>query len=242
MTILRYSGRAEQRLALLEELRELFGRRLGDLAGLRPLEHDIFGRALLVLIALRRFHRGFRQRRSVEHGAGQLPPQDQAALFVEEAPLGDLVVAQHHLETRAIELTGRPEQFRIARDPARHLLVADAEPQRLDALVERRFADKLPHQLLVDAHLARLVEGDRAAKLPAELLQPFAVELTELLDRDLGAADPRQARPAETAENVADAPDREADRDQAEHDAHDDPAEPIGGGGANTSKHEDVSG
>ena len=234
--------RAEQRFALLVELRELLGRRRGDLAGLRPLQHDVFGRTLLVLIALRGFRCGLRQCRSVEHGAGQLPPQDQPALLVEEAPLGDLVVAQHHLEARAIELTGRPEQFRIAGDPARHLLVADAEPQGLHALVERRFADELPHQLLVDAHLARLVQRDRAAKLPAELLQPFAVLLTELLDRDLGAADPRQARAAKAAENVADAPDREADRDQAEHDAHDDSAEPIGGGGANTSKHEDVSG
>jgi hypothetical protein len=72
--------------------------------------------------------------------------------------------------------------------------------------------------------------------------RPFAVLLTELLYRDLGAADPRQARAAKAPENVADAPDREADRDQAEHDAHDDSAEPIGGGSANTSKHEDVSG
>ena len=101
----------------------------------------------------------------------------------------------------------------------------------------RGFADELPHELLVEPHLPRLIQGDRAAELTAELLQPFAVELPELLDGDLGAADPRQARAAKALENVADAPDREADRDQAEHDAHDDPAEPIGGGGADTSKH-----
>ena len=235
-------GSAEQRLALLEIFRELLGRRVGNFPGLRPLEQDVFDRTLLVLIALGGFHRGFRQLRSSEDGAGQLPPQYQAALFVDEAPLGDLVVAQHRLEAHAVELAGRAEQIRIGRDPARHLGIGDAEPQRLRALVDRRFANELPHQLLVEAHAARLIEGDRAAELPAKLLQPLAVELTELLDGDLGPADPRQARAAKAAENVADAPDREADRDQAEHDAHDDSAEPIGGGGANTSKHGDVSG
>jgi hypothetical protein len=42
----------------------------------------------------------------------------------------------------------------------------------------------------------------------------------------------------EPAENVADAPNAEADGDQAKDDAHDGAADPIGGGLVNTSEHE----
>ena len=87
------------------------------------------------------------------------------------------------------------------------------------------------------AERARLVRRDRAAELAAELLQALVVDLAELVDGDLGAADLGDGRAAEAAEDVADAPDREADGDQAEHDAHDGLAEPIAGGLAYTSKH-----
>ena len=45
---------------------------------------------------------------------------------------------------------------------------------------------------------------------------------------------------AKAAENVADAPNAEADGDEAKDDAHDGAADPIGGGFVNTSKHETV--
>ena len=85
---------------------------------------------------------------------------------------------------------------------------------------------------------AGLIERNGAPELSAKLLQPVVIESAKLLDRDFGMADLRETGAAETPENVADAPDPEADRDQAEHDAHDEPAEPIGRGGANTSKHD----
>ena len=106
------------------------------------------------------------------------------------------------------------------------------------AFVERRLGNHLAEDLPVEAERAGLVGQDRPAELAAELLQAVLIELAELLDPDFGAADLGHGRLAETAENVADAPDAEADRDQAEHHAHDGAAEPIGGGLVNTSKHE----
>ena len=108
-------------------------------------------------------------------------------------------------------------------------------------LVERGFGDHLAEQLPVEAQRPGLVGQDRPVQLAAELLQPVLVELAELLDADFGAADLGDGRRAEAAENVADAPDAEADGDQAEDHAHDGAADPIGGGFVNTSKHETVS-
>ena len=104
-------------------------------------------------------------------------------------------------------------------------------------LVEHDFGDELADHLAVDAERARLLHGELAAELAAELLQPIVVDLAELLDRDLGVADLGDGRTAEAAENVADAPDREAEHQKADDGGHDDLAEPVGRGFAETSKH-----
>ena len=104
----------------------------------------------------------------------------------------------------------------------------------------RGLGDEFAQQLAVEAQRLGLIGQDRAVQLPAELLQPVLVKLPERLDADFGAADLGNRGGAEAAEDVADAPDAEADGDQAENDAHDGAAEPIGGGFVNTSKHEPV--
>ena len=88
----------------------------------------------------------------------------------------------------------------------------DAEPHLLRLLVERGLGDQLAEQLAVETERARLIRRDRTAELAAELLQAVVVDLAELLDRDFGAADLGDRGAAEAAENVADAPDREAER------------------------------
>src|SRR5262249_23004603 len=62
--------------------------------------------------------------------------------------------------------------------------------------------------------------------------------VAELIDRDLGASDLGHGVDTETAENIADAPDSEADDQKPDHRRHDDLAEPIGRGFSQTSKHE----
>ena len=97
--------------------------------------------------------------------------------------------------------------------------------------------DELSGKLLFEAQRSRLIRRDRAADLTAQLLQAVVVDLAELIDGDLGRTDLGDGRAAEPAEDVADAPDREADRDQAEHQAHDSSSQPIAGSLANTAKH-----
>ena len=155
--------------------------------------------------------------------------------------LGVAHVAEHRLEPRAVELAGDALEARIVGDLPRDLGVADVEPQCSRPLVEHGFGDHLAEQLAVEAQRPGLVGRDRAAQLAAELLQPVLVELAECVDADFGAADLGDRRCAEALEDVADAPDAEADGDQAKDDAHDGAADPIGGGFVNTSKHETVS-
>ena len=102
------------------------------------------------------------------------------------------------------------------------------------------FGDHLAEQLAVEAERPGLVGQDRAVQLAADLLQPVLVELAEGIDADFGAADLGDGGGAEAAEDVADAPNAEADGDQAEDHAHDGAADPIGGGFVDTSKHETV--
>ena len=75
--------------------------------------------------------------------------------------------------------------------------------------------------------------------LPAQLLYAIVVDVAELLDGNFCAADRGDGRAAKAAENVVDAPNREAKRQQPHDHTHDRAAVqgPIGGGFANTSKH-----
>ena len=94
-----------------------------------------------------------------------------------------------------------------------------------------------PSSLPVDAERARLIGRDRPIKLASDLLKAFGIKLAELFDRNLGAADLDRRIGAEAAENIADAPDREADDQAAHDDGHDGPAEPGRGGFVNTAEH-----
>ncbi len=90
--------------------------------------------------------------------------------------------------------------------------------------------DHLAEDLLLQAERAGLVGRDRTAELLAEALQTLVVLVAELVDRNLGLADLGHGENAEAAENVADAPDAEADHQEQHHRRHDDAAEPVGGG------------
>src|SRR5207244_11461045 len=97
--------------------------------------------------------------------------------------------------------------------------------------------DELGENLLVDPKQPRLVRRQRARQLATELLHALGVNPAELLGGDLRRPDLGDGGEPEAAKDVADAPDREAERDEAEDGGHDDPSEPIGGGLADTPKH-----
>ena len=126
---------------------------------------------------------------------------------------------------------------RIAGDALGDFRIGDAQPQRLRALVQDDLGDEFADDGAVIAARACLLHAEWLAEAATELLQPIIVDLAELLDGDLGAADLGEGGAAKAAKNVADSPDREADHEETDHGGHDDLAEPVGRGFAQTSKH-----
>ena len=210
---------------------------LGNVAGLGAIEHHVVHGALLVAEPVERVERSLGHGHFAAHRADQLLAQQVAALLGQEALLGEADLTDQVFELGAVELTVDAAETLIFQDAARHLLLGDTELERAGTLVEHGFRDHLREHLAIDAGEPCLLRRHRAAHLAAELLQPVLVGLAEGVDSDLGVANLGDGRLAEAAENVADAPDAEADRDQAEQNAHDDAAEPIGRGFVNTSKH-----
>ena len=99
---------------------------------------------------------------------------------------------------------------RIGGDALHDFGVGQAEPHLPRTLIEPGLGDHFAKHLPVETERLRLFRRQRAADLAAELLQALVVGLAELLDRDFGAADLGERRAAEAAENIVDAPDREA--------------------------------
>ena len=112
-----------------------------------------------------------------------------------------------------------------------------AKPQLLGLLVDRGFGNQLSEQLAIEPAGACLIGRNRPPDLASQLLQAVVIELAKLLDRYFGAADRGHRVASKAAEYVADAPDRETDRDDAHHDSHYGLAEPGRGGFVNTAKH-----
>ena len=223
---------------LVVVFRDRLRRRRWDFAGFRAVQHDVVDGALLIVVAVLRVRHGLGRRDLGGDGVGDLAPHGEALLLGGEALLGEARVPNELLKTRAVELAGRRLERRIVHDLPRDLGVRDVEAKLARTLVERGFGDELAHELLVEAQQLGLIRCDRTAELAAELLDAIVVDLAELGDRDLGRADLRDGGLAESAEDVADSPDRKAYGDQAEDDPHDDPPEPIGGGLAHTAEHE----
>src|ERR1043165_8535811 len=228
-------------LMVLIILCHVLGRGRGDVAGLGAVEYNVVDRTLLGLVTIECVHPRLGQGHPAADGLRELAPQREAPLLGGETRFGVTGAADDLLEARAVELPVRPLEGRIVGDLARDLGVRDVETQLARLLVERGLRHKLSGELLVELERARLVRRDRAAQFAAQLLQAVVVDLTELVDGDLGRADLGHGRAAETAEDVADAPDGEAHRDQPENHGHDRPPEPIGGSRANTAKHRSPS-
>jgi hypothetical protein len=104
--------------------------------------------------------------------------------------------------------------------------IRQAEPQLFGELIERGFGNQLSKQLPIDAARPRFFRRDGMPELTAQLLEALVVELTKLLNRYFGATDGSDCIAAEAAENVANAPDRKADHEEAHDNGHEAFAEP----------------
>src|SRR5262249_2367696 len=205
-------GRAELGLVLLVIFRESFRRGCRDVAGPCAVERDIVDGALLVLKAIDGIRQRFWRSEAAAYRIDDLAAKRDASLLGRIARLGKACGADHLLEAELIELSGRAGEILVRGDLAGDLRVGKIEPELARALVERGFGHELAQQLPLEAERSRLIARDGAAELAAELLQVLAVGVAELLDADLGRADLRQARAAEAAGNVADAPPGEGQR------------------------------
>ncbi len=220
-------GRAELDLVVLEIGGERLGRGRIDRAGLRGVELDEFDGALLVLEARQDVDHGLRRLEAGADRAGDLPAQRHLALLGDVALLGIAEIADHGLEAVRVEAAADALEVGVVHDEVADLLVGLAEPEPARLFVEGGFGDGLLQHLAVEPEGTRLLGRQRTAELAADLLQAVGVDLAELVQRNLGAADLGHRGLPEALEDVSDAPNAETDDQHAHHHGHNGLAEPV---------------
>ena len=173
------------------------------------------------------FHQRVRRRKTGGDGVGQLAAQRNASLVGEIACLGETEIADDGLEALRIELPVHSLEIRIRENDAHGLCVGLSQSELAHLLVERRLGDGLLQHLTVEPEGTRLFLRQRTAELPPDLLQAIAIDLAELIQRDLGAADLGERRLPEPPEDVCNAPDTETDDQRTHRHRHDGLAEPV---------------
>ena len=156
-----------------------------------------------------------------------MTPQRHPPLVGEITLFSEAVLPDRGLEAPGIECAANTLEIGIIEDHAHGLGVGLSEPQPPRFLVKGGFRNGLLQQLTVEAEGAGLIRRQRAAELAADLLQLLSIDLTEFIDRDLGAADPGQRRLPKSLEDVGDTPHAETDDQDAHHHGHDNLAEPV---------------
>src|SRR5262249_24727022 len=198
-------------LALFEIRRKLLRRRRRNSARLAAIERHVLDAAFLVAIVVDRLGRGLRRSQSGADRLCDLAAQCGLALLELKSLLAVADLADALEIRRQVELAVEAAEGWIRPDLLFDLGVRNVGPKLARALIERRGCDHLAERSLLEAEGARLLRRDRPAQLATELLQLLVVARAELLNRNLRAADLGNGRDPETAENIADAPDPEAD-------------------------------
>ena len=213
--------RAELAPALVEEALKLFGRGGGDLAGRSLVEQDVGGGAALAGVAMHGLLRGHRHIDVAGDRLGQMQAGHGGALLLHEARLGKADIAQGLIEERPVELAVGALEGRVVHDRGGDELVRDGEAHLLGLLGQDRLGHQVVDHLLVEAERPGLFRGDDGAELAPEALHLVGIGVAHLIDRDAGAAHLRHRRGGRHPEDVADAPDGEADDESAEKDRGD---------------------
>jgi hypothetical protein len=229
-------GRAESRFALLEERLELILGRRRNLARTRRRKRQIGRGAALRAVAVDRFPHGDRHREAARDRLRKLGPADHAALIAQEQGFGLAALVQEGLEPRPLE-PARTAKARVIGDRANQKLIGDAEAERLGTPIQDGFADKPGENLLVEAVSPGLLRRDALARLAHQLLDVGLVGGPERFGRDVDPADRRHGVAGRAPEDVVDAPDREAEDQEAEHHRDHGFSKPGPAGVADSSEH-----
>src|SRR6516162_3332514 len=222
-------GRSKRSLVLIEIGRERLRRRLRDFAGLCAVEQDVFDRPLLVPVTIRCLHRCLGHDWRSDDRVANLTAQHFAPLLRDESAFGKSCLPKNEFEALPVELPVGALESRVRSDSPAYLAVRCGKSELPGPLVDHKIRHDLADDPAVEACRARLVEGNVLADLPAKLLEAVPIEILELIDRNFGAADLGEGRSAEPAENIVDAPDREADNQEPHDDGQDNAPKPICG-------------
>ena len=208
--------RPEAGLALPEEgLQLLLGRRR-DLADEARRQDEDVGGAALGAVAMHRLAQGGGNGQGAGDRFGELQAGDHRALLAHIRGFVEAVGEQHLVEARALEAAARPLEVRVLGDGLGDELVRDLQPEVARLLVERRLGDEAAKDLRVDAEGPRPFRRDALPGLPGEPLHLVLIGVAVGVRRDADIADARDVRAHGAPEDVADAPDREAEDEKAE--------------------------
>ena len=158
-------------------------------------------------------------------------------LLVDEGALGITVIAQGVVETGTVELAVRAFERGIAINRLGDVFVRHGKTELTCFLVQGGVGHEAAQHLAVEAERAGFLIGDPAARLALQPLQLILVGGPIILRRDVDRSDLGELAGPEAAENVADAPDREAHDDEAHDDREHHAAVPALGGGAQALQH-----
>jgi len=187
----------------------------------RRQKHPV-GDALFIAHAIERFG----QRLGCDdRAAGDAGEIDARLLGAQQGDIGLLGIAglgECYPELAGIELTRGVLECRLLLDQQAHFLVADQQMQALGLLVEHRLGHQPVNGLIDDTEGLGLLDVEIAAELLAQPIDLFAHGLLHDVAGDLVAADGRHGRVLRRgAQEIANAPDAEAQDKKHEQDLYD---------------------
>ena len=221
--------------ALGELLVKGFQRRLvgsGHVGDAIVADHDVLGDAPLVAVTVERLDQLARYHDRRADRAGELLPDEVAPQGLHVFAFAHAENAQLLLEAGAVEAAAVVLEGILLGDQAANLVVGHEHAKVRCLAVEQGAADHPVEHLFRDAEGARLVHVELAAEPRREPVDLARQRLGIIPRRDRFAANLRdRALLARPAEDVADAPDREAGDQQAEqHEGCDLDDEVLGSG------------
>ncbi len=216
----------EKILVLGVEILQLRLARLGNVGNIGAGDKEGVGDALLVARAEERIDQGGRGDGATGNRARQVAAGDVAAEQSDITILGELVGGEDVGEEVAVEGAGAVVEGRVGDDRVAHHPVVDEKTQAALLEIQQIGGDDAIEYRVDEADLLGLLDGEIAAEHTVHAIDLAAYRGLQLVGLDLDVADAgdRRLGGAALTEDVADAPNAEADDQQGEEDLEDEGA------------------